>query len=98
MSECAGAIATPVTVTIDPFNAEETIKLEGVNMWGKQIKMSLGVVRSRIPHIDGDCTVSGRFSVGGHLVTPSLALDIGETPKTLSWKDNGDGTFTPIGQ
>ncbi len=98
MSECAGAIATPVTVIIDPFNAEETIKLEGVNMWGKQIKMSLGVVRSRIPHIDGDCTVSGRFSVGGHLVTPSLAIDIGETPKTLSWKDNGDGTFTLIGQ
>ena len=98
MSECAGAIATPVTVTIDPFNAEETIKLEGVNMWGKQIKMSLGVVRSRIPHIDGDCTVSGRLSVGGHLVTPSLAIDIGETPKTLSWKNNGDGTFTLIGK
>lgn len=98
MSDCDGATATSVTVTIDPFNVEETIKLEGVNMWGKQINMSLGVVRSRIPHIEGDCAVSGRFSVGGHAVVPSLALSVGETPKNLSWKDNGDGTFSLIGQ
>ena len=98
MADCAGAVATAVTVTIDPFNAEETVVLSGINAWGKQISMSLGVTRSKIPHIDGDCAVSGRLSVGGHLVTPSLAFAIGETPKTLSWKDNGDGTFTPIGQ
>lgn len=98
MSDCAGAVASAVTVTIDPFNAEETVLLSGTNMWGKLISVSLGVSRSKIPHIDGDCTVSGRFSVGEHLVTPSLALTINETPKTLSWKDNGDGTFTLIGQ
>lgn len=98
MSDCAGAVATKVTVTIDPFNAEETVVLSGTNMWGKLISTSFGVSRSKIPHIDGDCTVSGRFSVGEHLVTPSLALTINETPKTLSWKDNGDGTFTIIGQ
>lgn len=98
MSDCAGAVASAVTVTIDPFNAEETVVLSGTNMWGKLISMSLGVSRSKIPHIDGDCTVSGRFSIGGHLVTPSLALTINETPKNLSWKDNGDGTFTLTGQ
>lgn len=98
MADCAGAAATPVTVTINPFDAEETVKLVGINMWGKQIEMSLGVVRSRIPHIDGDCAVSGRLSVGGHVVMQSMATNVGETPKTLSWKDNGDGTFTLIGQ
>lgn len=98
MSDCAGAVATAVTVTIDPFNAEETVVLSGTNMWGKLVSAALGVSRSKIPHIDGDCTVSGRFSIGGHLVTPSLALTINETPKALSWKDNGDGTFTIIGQ
>lgn len=98
MSDCAGAISTPVTVTTNPFNIEETITLIGTNMWGKEISMSLGVVRSKIPHIDGDCAVSKRLSVGGYIATPSLALSIGETPKTLSWKNNGDGTFTLIGQ
>ena len=96
--DCAGAVPTSVTVTIDPFNAENTVILEGTNMWGSQISMSLGVVRSQIPRIDGDCAVSGRLSVGGHAVLSSLAMEIGETPKTLSWKDNGDGTWTLIGQ
>ena len=98
MSDCAGATATAVTVTIDPFNAEETIVLVGTNIWGKQIDMSLGVVRSMIPHIYGDCSVSGRLSAGDHFVAGRFATSIGETPKTLSWKDNGDGTFTLIGK
>ena len=98
MSDCAGSIATPVTVTINPFDAEKTVELVGTNMWGKQIDMSLGVTRSRLPHISGDCSVSGRLSVGGHVVMSSVATAVGDTPKSISWKDNGDGTYTLIGQ
>lgn len=98
MADCPGAVPTPVTVTIDPFNAEETVKIVGTNMWGRQITTSLGVNSSRVPHINGDCAVSGRLSVGAHAVIPSVCFTVDETPKTLSWKDNGDGTYTLIGQ
>ena len=98
ISSCAGARPSNVTVTINPFDAEETIKLVGTNMWGSQVSTYFGVNGSGIPHINGDCSVSGRLAVGGSAIVKHLATEVDETPKAIFWKDNGDGTYTLIGQ
>jgi hypothetical protein len=98
ITECATAAKTNVTIIIEPDNPTETVKIVGTNMWGSEITMSLGVCSSKIPAISGDCTVGGRFAVGKHAIIQNLSVSAEETPKTLSWKDNGDGTFTLIGQ
>lgn len=97
ISECAGAIKTAVTVAIESGNSESPIKISGLNMWGSEITISLSANGSRIPMIKGDCTVSGRFTAGKETVVQSLALSTTDTAKKISWRDNGDGTYTLIG-
>lgn len=97
IADCAKAFKTPVSITIDPSNVEEAVLISGVNMWGSEVKTALGARCSRIPAIKGDCSVWGKLAVGGDAILQSLATTATETPKTLSWKDNGDGTFALIG-
>ena len=97
LADCAGAYRTPVTVTIEPSNADATILIVGTNMWGSEVTVSIGTNGASIPIINGDCSVSGKLAIGGNAIIPSLATAVEETPKTLAWKDNGDGTYTLIG-
>ena len=97
ISSCASAVKTPVSVTISASNTDYSIVIEGTNMWGSKIITSFGANSSMIPRIAGDCSVGGILSVGGHLIMNNLSFKTEEEPKTLSWKDNGDGTYTLIG-
>ena len=98
VSKCTSLIPSDVTITIDPADTSDTIKIIGINMWGSEVVTSIGINSSSVGAISGDCSVAGRVIVGDYLSTGKLALSAGETPKTLSWKDNGDGTFTLIGR
>lgn len=92
---------SPVTITIDPANPEETIKMVGVNMWGTEIVSVFGINQTMLPPVYGDLLVGRDLFVSGAANFNMLALgEFGQNvdPKTLSWKDNGDGTFTLIGQ
>jgi hypothetical protein len=97
LTQCKSILQTPVTVQINPFDAERTVELTVVNMWGSYISMAVGVTGSQIPRINGDCNVSGVFSVGDTAIIQKLSASISDTPKMVSWKDNGDGTFTLVG-
>lgn len=91
---------SPVTITIDPANPEETIKIVGVNMWGSEIVSVFGINQTRLPPVYGDLLVGRDLFVSGAANFNMLALgEFGQSvdPKTLSWKDNGDGTYTLIG-
>ena len=88
---------TKVTIRIDPFNHDSAISITGKNMWGSEVSVSFGITTSKIPRIDGDTGISGILSVGRHAIIPAIAIDGFSNPKTLSWRDNGDGTFTLIG-
>lgn len=96
ISECVSREKSTVTVTIEPENLLETVKISGVNMWGSEVVVSLGA-NSKIPVISGNCAIGGQLTVKESAAIPKLAFSIGEEPKTLSWKDNGDGTYTLIG-
>lgn len=96
-SECEAIEPSKVTVTLDPSDTNAALKISGKNMWGTELSVSIGCAGSNIPLIIGNCCVSGIFSVGERAVIPSLSLSEDATPKNLSWKDNGDGTFTLIG-
>ena len=98
VTDCVSISRSKVTVIISPSDPLNTVKISGINMWGSEVVTSLGVNSSRIGSVRGDFSVGGRSVVGDYLVMNKLALATGETPKTLSWKDNGDGTFTMIGQ
>ena len=97
ISECKSLQKSTVTVTIEPSNPLETVKISGVNMWGSEVVVTLGANSTKIPVISGDCAVGGQLAVKESAVIPSLALTVGNAPKTLSWKANGDGTHTLIG-
>lgn len=97
ISECKSLTKSTVTVTIEPSNPLETVKISGVNMWGSEVVISLGANRTEIPAISGNCSVGGLFSVYESAMIPKLAINAGGEPKTLAWKDNGDGTYTLIG-
>lgn len=98
ITDCVSISKSKVTVIISPSDPLNTVKISGTNMWGSEVVASIGVNSSRIESVYGDFSVGGRAVVGDYLVMNKLALETGDTPKTLSWKDNGDGTFTPIGQ
>lgn len=98
ISECVSLNKSTVKVTIDPSNPLETLEIAGVNMWGSEVKVSFGANKTAIPVISGNCVVGGRMSVNEYAEITKLAVAVGGEPKTLSWKDNGDGTFTPIGR
>ena len=92
---------SPVVVTINPSNPSETIKMVGVNMWGTEIVSVFGINQTRLPPVYGDLLVGKDFFVSGTANFNMLGLgEFGQNQdaKTLSWKDNGDGTFTLIGK
>ena len=98
ISKCVSLNKSTVIVTIDPSNPLDTLEIAGVNMWGSEVKVSFGANKTAIPVISGNCVVGGRMSVNEYAEITKLAVTVGGEPKTLSWKDNGDGTFTMIGQ
>lgn len=97
ISECVSLEKSKVTVTIEPDNLLETVKISGTNMWGSEVVVTLGVNRTKIPVISGGCSIGGALAVKESATIPSLATSVGNAPKTLSWKSNGDGTYTLIG-
>lgn len=97
IEDCPGVQRTEVTVTIDPSDSERAILITGTNMWGSEITVSVGACGSNIPAIRGNCSIGGKLAVGDSAIVKMLATEVSQTPKALSWKDNGDGTFTLIG-
>ena len=97
ISECVSLQKSIVTVAIEPGNPLETVKISGVNMWGSEVVVVLGANKTMIPVISGSCSIGGHLSVSDYAMIPKLALNVSGDPKTLAWKDNGDGTFTLIG-
>ena len=67
MADCAGAIKTDVTVTIDPSNPEKTITISGTNMWGSMIETYFGACGTSLPAVQGDLAVAGDQRVAGSL-------------------------------
>ena len=105
LAEWSGAVKSIVTVTLDASAATRAMKITGTNMWGREIEIYMGVDGANIGVLHGNLAVGGKFSVGGALLfdtnainEPTLAIGTTGVPKTISWKDNGDGTFTLIGQ
>ena len=104
LSGWAGAEKTPVEVTLDASNTEKAIKVSGENMWGRKVEYYMGFNGASLGRIIGNLAVGGLLSAGSSLMlgtdadgNPTLAFG-NEAPKKLSWKDNGDGTFTPLGR
>lgn len=97
ISECKSLQKSTVTVTIEPSNPLETVKISGVNMWGSEVVVVLGANCTKIPVISGSCSIGGQLTVKEYATIQSLALSVGGAPKALSWKANGDGTHTLIG-
>lgn len=99
------AVKSTVTVTLDASTPTRAIKITGTNMWGRAVEIYMGVDGANIGVVPGNLAVGGKFSVGGAVQFETNAnneatLSIGTTgtPKKISWKANGDGTFTLIGQ
>jgi len=86
IADCPGAVETDVVVTINPWDSNKTINLTGRNMWGSEVSVSIGMKEARLPIIRGDCSVGGKFSVGEYAILQSLATDMEQEPKKLSWK------------
>ena len=98
IAECDSLAESDVTVEIEPGNPIETVRIYGTNMWGSEVSASLGANGSKIPVIYGDCSVGGIFTVKENAVVSKLAVsDTGDVME-LSWKSNGDGTYTLIGK
>ena len=97
ISECKTLEKSTVTVTIEPDNPLETVKISGVNMWGSEIVVVLGANCTKIPVISGNCSIGGHLSVSDYAMIQKLALNDSGEARSLSWKDNGDGTYTLIG-
>ena len=94
-----------VEVIIDPTNLEKAIKITSKNMWGRDVELYFGVNGTNICTHRGDLAVGGKLSVGkavkfetNAVNEATLALGVLAAPKKLSWKDNGDGTYTLIGE
>lgn len=86
ISTCPGANKTNVTVTIEPSNPKKAVLISGTNMWGSEVAVYLGTGGSNIPIIAGDCSVGGKLAVGEYAILQSLATDVEQEPKKLSWK------------
>lgn len=97
ISECPSAFKTNVKVIIEASNPVSPIVITGKNMWGSDVSVYFGANGSQIPLIKGDCSVGGKFSVGEYATIQTLSLNMEDKPKTLSWKDNGDGTYALVG-
>ena len=101
----AGANKSTVIVTIDASNTEKPIKISGTNMWGRVVEYYIGFSGANIGTIPSNLAIGGKLIVGSAVTFETdsnnqalLSLGISGNPKVLSWKDNGDGTFTLIGQ
>lgn len=97
VSECVSLGFSVVTVTIEAKNSLDTVKISGVNMWGSEVVVSLGANQTKIPVISGSCSIGGQLVVKDYATISSLELGVNAGAKTLSWKANGDGTYTLIG-
>ena len=97
ISKCVSLNKSIVIVTIEPSNPLETVKISGTNMWGSEVSVSLGANITKIPVISGNCVVGGALAVNEFAEITKLAVTVGGDSKNLSWKDNGDGTYTLIG-
>lgn len=104
LREWENAVKTPVTVTVDASNTGKVIWIHGTNMWGRAVDYYLGFAGANLGRILGNLVVSGNLTVGGAVRfgtnangEPTLALGNTGIPKSISWKDNGDGTFSLIG-
>lgn len=103
LADWPGAIKTEVTATMDVSNPDKAITFSGTNMWGRKVEIWFGLNGTNIGRNQGDFSVTGNLFVGDAFQfsknssgAPVLALG-SEDGKKLSWKDNGDGTFTLIG-
>ena len=105
LADWTGAVKSTVTVTMDASKPTKSILITGTNMWGREVNLYFGVDGSNLGTVHGNLAVGGKLSVGGELQfgvddnnNATLSIGTAEPPKKLSWKDNGDGTFTLIGQ
>ena len=102
LAEWSGAVKSTVTVTIDAGTKAMTVT--GTNMWGREIEYFFGAEGACVGTLYGNVAVMGKLSVGGAVTfegngdEAKMTLGFDGTPKRISWKDNGDGTFTLIGQ
>ena len=92
-------VESEVTITINPFDFSEPIVISGTNMWGSEIKVSLGINGSNTPNINGNLSVEKSLYVGDALSVNYLQAGTFDTPpKEVYWEDNFDGTFTLKGR
>lgn len=99
LAEWSGAELSEATVTMDATNVSKTIKISGTNMWGRAVEHYMGFDGVNLGTHHGDFLVSGKLSVGGGVTFEDDTLALGnDAPKKLSWKDNGDGTYSLIGE
>lgn len=102
LADWSGAVKSTVTVTIDA--GTKAITVTGTNMWGREIEYFFGAEGACIGTLYGNVAVTGKLSIGGAVRfegngdEAKMAIGYSGTPKSISWKDNGDGTFTLIGQ
>lgn len=103
IADWPGAIKTEITATMDVSDPDRAIIFSGRNMWGRKVEIWFGLNGTNIGRNHGDFSVTGNLFVGDAFQfgknssgAPVLALG-SEDGKKLSWKDNGDGTFTLIG-
>lgn len=100
----SGAVKTPVTVTIDVTDPNKAILMTGTNMWGRSVELWYGLDGSNNGKFHGDVFVSGALMVGdekvqfGEDASGNPLIGIGGEVKAVSWKDNGDGTYSIVGQ
>lgn len=102
LADWSGAVKSIVTVTIDA--GTKAITVTCTNMWGREIEYFFGTEGASIGTLHGNVAVMGKLSVGGAVTfegngsEAKMSIGFDGTPKSISWKDNGDGTYTLIGQ
>ena len=102
LAEWSGAVKSTVTVTIDA--GAKALTVTGTNMWGREIEYFFGAEGASIGTLYGNVAVMGKLSVGcavtfeGNGSEAKMSIGFDGTPKSISWKDNGDGTYTLIGR
>lgn len=102
LKDFPGAEKTRFRVTIDVTDPNRAILFSGTNMWGRTTEKWYGLDGSNNGKFHDVVLSPIGFMVGEGIIELSTGpngaqMGINGEVKTLSWRDNGDGTFTPVG-
>jgi hypothetical protein len=94
LRQWAGAVKTPVTVTLDPGDPERVVQIRGVNMWGREVAYYLGLSGTNMGAILTDLILSGRIFLTEAAVADALPA-VSQPGQLLLVKGQSASPWTP---